>query len=360
MQSNSTHSGTYDEARRQLQICNACRYCEGYCSAFPAITAQRAFADADITQIANLCHNCRGCYYACQYTEPHEFALNLPAALAEIRTDSWEQYAWPRPLAQIVHHHAWITVACIVAGFALLFTVMQSIGPQDGEGFYAVMSHSLMVAIFAPAFLLPLAAMGFGLKRYWRDVSGTRLTWPHLRAALSQAATMRNLKGGHGEGCNFEGGETFTHARRHAHHAVMYGFLLCFASTSSGTVLHYVFDLPAPYPFFSLPKLLGISGGLLMVAGCAALLWLKRSANPQLSNVKTQQADQAFIALLGAVALSGLLLYILGGTAALPALLALHLGTVLALFLLTPYSKMAHGAFRFAALLRDAQRTQSP
>ncbi len=47
---------------------------------FPAITRERAFADGDITQLANLCHNCRGCYYACQYTEPHEFALNLPAA----------------------------------------------------------------------------------------------------------------------------------------------------------------------------------------------------------------------------------------------------------------------------------------
>ena len=57
---------TTQEARRQIEICNACRYCEGYCALFPAITRQKAFADADITQLANLCHNCRGCYYACQ------------------------------------------------------------------------------------------------------------------------------------------------------------------------------------------------------------------------------------------------------------------------------------------------------
>ena len=66
-----------DEARRQVEICNACRYCEGYCSVFPAAFRQRAFTDGDPTQLANLCHNCRGCFYACQYTEPHEFALNL-------------------------------------------------------------------------------------------------------------------------------------------------------------------------------------------------------------------------------------------------------------------------------------------
>ena len=26
-----------EEAARQVNICNACRYCEGYCAVFPAI-----------------------------------------------------------------------------------------------------------------------------------------------------------------------------------------------------------------------------------------------------------------------------------------------------------------------------------
>ena len=55
------------EARRQAEICNACRYCEGYCSVFPAITRNKVFASGDITQLANLCHNCRGCYHAFLY-----------------------------------------------------------------------------------------------------------------------------------------------------------------------------------------------------------------------------------------------------------------------------------------------------
>ena len=41
------------EAKRQIEICNACRYCEGFCSAFPAITRLREFDNADITQIAS-------------------------------------------------------------------------------------------------------------------------------------------------------------------------------------------------------------------------------------------------------------------------------------------------------------------
>ena len=36
-------------------------------------------------------------------------------------------------------------------------------------------------------------------------------------------------------------------------------------------------------------------------------------------------------------------------------LLALHLGSVFAFFLLTPYSKMAHGFYRLAALVKEAQ-----
>ena len=84
------------EAARQIEICNACRYCEGYCAVFPAMFKERAFDGGDITQLANLCHNCRGCYYACQYTAPHEFDLNLPQALANVRQDSWEDLAFPR------------------------------------------------------------------------------------------------------------------------------------------------------------------------------------------------------------------------------------------------------------------------
>ena len=142
------------EARRQAEICNACRYCEGYCSVFPSLHANRAFTDGDITQLANLCHNCRGCYYACQYTAPHEFELNLPAALAEVRRDSWESFAWPQPMARKFNTHGGAIVLALVAGLALLFAAIKAIGSAGGEGFYAALSHNAMVAIFAPAFLL--------------------------------------------------------------------------------------------------------------------------------------------------------------------------------------------------------------
>ena len=60
-----------------------------------------------------------------------------------------------------------------------------------------------------------------------------------------------------------------------------------------------------------------------------------------------------FVLLLFLVSASGLLLYWFGDTAALQALLVIHLGTVFAFFLLMPYTKMMHGFFRVAALLKD-------
>lgn len=343
------------EAARQVEICNACRYCEGYCAVFPAMFKERAFGAGDLTQLANLCHNCRGCYYACQYTEPHEFALNLPAALAEARHETWDRFAWPAAPARLFQRSGVALATALVFGIAALFWAAAALAPASGDGFYAVLAHGTMVAIFLPAFLLPLVAICIGLRRYWTEVGGQRITLAHLRGAGRSAATMRNLAGGQGQGCNFEDEDRFTNARRHAHQAVMWGFLLCFASTSSGTVLHYVFDMPAPYGLFSLPKLLGVPGGLLLTIGTAALVRLKIKADPALGAPALWGAEMAFVLLLGLTGLTGLMLYAATGTTFVAPLLAVHLGAVLTFFLSTPYSKMAHGFYRMAALIRDAQ-----
>jgi citrate/tricarballylate utilization protein len=345
-----------EEARRQVEICNACRYCEGYCSVFPAMTRKRAFLDGDITQLANLCHNCRGCYYACQYTEPHEFALNLPRAFAEVRAENWTRFAWPSAFAELFQRSGVALACALVVGMAALFLAISTLRPETGEGFYAHLSHVAMVAIFTPAFLLPGLAIAIGVRRYWHEVGGDSLRIADIFAAFRDAAQLKNLSGGQGQGCNFEQGDRYSNARRHAHQATMWGFLLCFASTASATVMHYALDWSAPYGLFSLPKLLGIPGGLLLVIGAAGLVVLKFNAEADLGAPALWGGEMAFILLLGATGATGLALYAASGTSLVGALLALHLGSVLAFFLTAPYSKMVHGFYRFAALARDAQQ----
>ena len=172
--------------------------------------------------------------------------------------------------------------------------------------------------------------------------------------AAANAATLKNLSGGQAGACNYESEDRFSSARKHAHQAVMWGFLLCFASTASGTAMHYLLDWPAPYGVLTPPKLLGLPGGVLMTVGAVYLAILKRRADPALG-ADAVAGETAFIYLLGAVGATGMALYAATGTALVPVLLAIHLGCVLAFFLITPYSKMAHGAYRFAALVREAQ-----
>ena len=68
-----------------MTVCNACRYCEQYCPVFPAMEERTVFGKADLTYLANLCHNCGECLYACQFAPPHEFGINVPQTLARIR-----------------------------------------------------------------------------------------------------------------------------------------------------------------------------------------------------------------------------------------------------------------------------------
>lgn len=349
-------STSIEEARRQSEICNACRYCEGYCSVFPAIHAQRAFSDGDITQFANLCHNCRGCYYACQYTAPHEFDLNLPQALGNVRQQSWQAFAYPKVLANLFHRHAAATVLIFVVSIIAVFGLAQLLRPQGGAGFYAFISHGVMVSVFAPAFVLPLFAVALAVRAQWADAGRTPLRLKDLIAAGRLAASMKNLSGGHGDGCNYEDGDRFSQARRIAHQLTLWGFLLCFASTSAGTIMHYGFALEAPYSFFSAPKLLGVPGGIMLCAGTLWLTILKTKSDPSLGEQGVRGPQFAFLWLLFAVSATGLALYAATGTAYVEPLLTVHLASVLTLFLLLPYTKMAHGFHRFTALTIEAAR----
>jgi citrate/tricarballylate utilization protein len=170
---------------------------------------------------------------------------------------------------------------------------------------------------------------------------------------------LKYLDGGHGEGCHNED-EAWTKLRRVFHHLTFYGFALCFAATSVATLYHYAFGWIAPYGYASLPKLLGITGGIMLLIGTAGLFWLKRKRHPLHGDAAQNPMDYGFIALLFFTSLTGLALMLWRTTPALPILLAVHLGFVMALFLTMPYGKMAHGFYRCAALLKFAIEKRQP
>ena len=163
------------EVARQMQICNACRYCEGFCAVFPAMTRRLEFGKADIHFLANLCHNCGACLHACQYAPPHEFAVNVPQAMAQVRGQTYADYAWPPALGALYQRNGLTLSLALAAGLALfLLLAWPSRHPdrrQPGGNFYELFPHNLLVGLFAPVFLFAVLALGLGVRRFWREVS---------------------------------------------------------------------------------------------------------------------------------------------------------------------------------------------
>jgi citrate/tricarballylate utilization protein len=350
------------EAQRVFAICNACRYCEGFCAVFPALERRLEFDEADAHYLANLCHNCGACLYACQYAPPHEFQLNFPRVLAQVRAQTYRKYAWPGFLARAYERNGLavsLVTALALAAF-LLFTAWYA-GPDrlftawsDAQGsFYAVLPHGVMAGLFTAVSAFVLLAFIMGFARFWPDMREETVEFlkaPALSGATWDALGLKYLDGG-GDGCTYPDSRP-SFSRRTWHHFTFYGFMLCFAATVVATIYHYVFGWKAPYPVYSLPVILGTLGGIGLLVGPTGLLALRLRRDPELADPAQDGMDVGFLALLSLTSATGLALLVLRETSAMGVLLAVHLGVVLALFLTLPYGKFVHALYRFAALVR--------
>jgi len=350
------------EAQRVFAICNACRYCEGFCAVFPALERRLEFDEADAHYLANLCHNCGACLYACQYAPPHEFQLNFPRVLAQVRAQTYRKYAWPGFLARAYERNGLavsLVTALALAAF-LLFTAWYA-GPDrlftawsDAQGsFYAVLPHGVMAGLFTGVSAFVLLAFIMGFARFWPDMREETVEFlkaPALSSATWDALGLKYLDGG-GDGCTYPDSRP-SFSRRTWHHFTFYGFMLCFGATVVATIYHYVFGWKAPYPVYSLPVILGTLGGIGLLVGPTGLLALRLRRDPELVDPAQDGMDVGFLALLSLTSATGLALLVLRETSAMGVLLAVHLGVVLALFLTLPYGKFVHALYRFAALVR--------
>ena len=351
------------DGTRQMMICNACRYCEGYCAVFPAMEQRRTFTKADLTYLANLCFDCRDCYYACQYAPPHEFAVNIPKLMAEVRADTYRDFSWPAILSALFKRNGW-AVSLITAGAlgAITLWVLVFMGrdillaEHIGAGaFYRVVPYAAMVVPPLIVALYGLVVLLAGMLRFWRETGGgvsELIDIGALRRATRDAFSLTYMKGG-GAGCNYPDA-AFSQSRRWFHHLVFYGFLFDLASTTVAALYHHFLAWEAPYPYLSWPVILGTVGGIALLVGTSGLLVLKWKNDRALAAERMATIDVAFLLLLFLASLTGLLLLALRETAAMGVLLVVHLGMVAGLFLTAPYGKFAHVVYRYAALVRYA------
>ncbi|HEX2184290.1 MAG TPA: tricarballylate utilization 4Fe-4S protein TcuB [Chloroflexota bacterium] len=352
------------EAERQMVVCNACRYCEGFCAVFPAMELRRTFSRGDLIYLSNLCFDCRDCYYACQFAPPHEFAVNIPQVFSQLRADTYRDYSWPGLLRGLFGRNelavTLITVASIVLILALVLIFQGPailFGTHVGEGaFYRVVPY---IAMVIPPSLI--AIYGFfvfvrGGLRFWRETHSTLVDTLDLGAFLRasrDAFGLSYLKGGEAGGCNYPDAG-FSEIRRWLHHLVFYGFLLDLASTTVAAFYDHFLHWQAPYPLLSWPVVLGTVGGIMLIIGTAGLLYLKWRADKDPAEGRMLSMDVAFLVVLFLTSATGLVLLALRETEAMPMLLVIHLGVVAGLFITMPYGKFAHVVYRYAALVRNS------
>ncbi|SFM38788.1 tricarballylate utilization 4Fe-4S protein TcuB [Thermodesulforhabdus norvegica] len=356
-------SDPYKEAERVLTICNACRYCEGFCAVFPAMELRRTFSREDIIYLANLCHNCRDCYYACQYAPPHPFNVNFPRVMAQLRMTTYKSCVWPSWTGFFLGKWGVLLSISVVVASIAFFGLLGFIWGNTPESldtkaglFYSVVPYPLIILLFSLLAMWAIFGIVKGVRNLWAAMGGSAGAWNSLTLharALKNALTLEFL-GGRGVGCNYPA-EEFSMKRRYLHHAVFYGFLLCFGATTAAFYYHHVLGIAGPYSWFSLPVVLGTVGGFAILVGTSGLVYLKYRIDSNPSDRKSTIHDLFMLALLFLIAFSGIFLLLLRGTVLMGLLLTVHLGLVAGLFFLTPCSKFIHGIYRYAALLKNAE-----
>ena len=356
------------EAGRQLVICNACRYCEGYCPVFRAIETRRDFEQGDVFYLSNLCHDCRACYYACMYTPPHEFAVNIPKILAEARIETYRRWSWPAFLGRAFKNRS-ITVflaagmAALVAGLALLFIPTGNLfAARLGPGaFYEVVPYAAMVTGALILFFYGIGVWLQGGARFWSETTSAlneKGRWKTLAAAVGAAVGLRYLKGG-GPGC-FYPDERPSSIRRIYHSLTFWGLTSDFVSTTLAFVYQDFFHWVPPYSLTSAPVMFGGVGGVALIIGTCGLIYYKFESDPEPAAAAASGMDYVFLVTLCLTALTGMLTLILRATSAMGSILVIHLACVAALFVSAPYGKFVHAVYRTLALIRHEVEQNQP
>jgi citrate/tricarballylate utilization protein len=342
-------------------------YCDGLCPVFPALAGKHVYPIADLSYLANLCHNCRSCWYACQYAPPHPFAVNVPAALAGLRRQSYADHVWPSWLGHAFRRPALGAALIVAATLAAMLAILAAAGSgallgtdRTGPGsLYAVIPWSVMTGLAVGSVSWAAVCMTISTYRFWRAIDpgiSARALRLVLGPALSDIVTLRHLGGG-GPGCN-DSDRRFSRRRRVFHHILATGVVLDFGATLAAAVDQDVFGRAPPYALASLPVGLGIVGGLAVVVGVAGLLALEARSDRAPSESGEAVLNVVFLIALGVVALSGLAVVALRDTPAMGPLLVFHISVVFGLFIGLPAAKSLHAPFRAGALLRAAAERQ--
>lgn len=358
-----TESAAGEEAVRQYMICNACRHCEGFCPVWDAIERRSSFGASDLKFMSYLCHDCRDCFYACPYSEPHEFGLNIPKINSSIRVQIHRDETWPKSFTRILNGRSAVGSLIFAISAILLFAVTILL---NGPG--SITAPQKSVYDVTPPGLLFYSGMILGFYVvimwliqgviFWRDIGGTGFfNFRSHAGTIHDVLTHKWFKGG-GVGCDYPK-ETGTLTRMTFHAFMFFGILLTILSTSSAAFIQHLLGYYPPYPYLSVPVLSGTVGGIMILVGGGGFIRMKRLSDKDKADSTMIKMDYWLIYLLILVSLSGLLSLITRTMPFMGTVFLVHLAFVATLYIIAPYSKLNHIIFRYLALVNEKSEAQA-
>jgi len=360
----------YREASRQFIVCNACRYCEGFCAVFPAIEKRLwSYEKGYIDHVANLCHDCRNCFYSCPYVYPNPFSINIPLLLSSIRVESYKKYTFPEPLARLFFSRPLLGGLLVTTiSLALMFLYVVLVGDpsrlfkeyRDPGSFYEIIPYWAIAFNGMAMLAYIITIFGISSYRYWRSIGGIS-SKPHLGffiRGLWDAISHRYFRGGDA-GCSYPG-ERPKLIRLYLHLSIFIGLILAILSTITAAIYQEILGILPPYSRSSPPVVLGTAGGILIIAGSTGLLYLKQKASKELISRAMIDLDVYMLALLDLIAITGVLTMIFRETIYMGLIFVIHMGLVVTLFIIAPYSKIIHILYRVLSLVKySGEKIQS-
>ncbi len=360
-----------DETGPTAKRCFQCGTCSTTCDLAPATDPfprkemawatwgrrDRLMADPDVW----LCHQCNDCSTRC----PRD---GRPGdVLAAVRREQILHYAYPRLLARWLRRPAYLPLLLAIPATLLTGALLLKDPLADSLGlsrftehritysFSSELPHWLINSFFGFFSLVVLVVVVLQVSRFWRamktSVSPERLASPARglgASVLAAAGTMlfhesfRNC--------------TTARSRYPSHMLVFFGFLsLCVVTLWVITSRHNPVirgEFVYPFPFFSPWKVLANLGGLAIVTGC--LLMIRDRLKQTREAIGSTYFDWSLVLLLVFVVLTGFGSEIMHFARMEPhrhTVYFLHLVLVFALLMYLPYSKLAHVAYRMAALV---------
>lgn len=305
-----------------------------------------------------LCHQCSMCNSYCpRDAKPAD-------VMAALRDYSIDHYAIPEFMGKAVSEGKYLpflfgvpaVIFLVILGWLGNLTFLPT-GPIVFSKFMPIL---YIEAVFILAVGAGVTAAFAGGMRYWRAMNEPRQGGPTKGLIPTLIDILGHRKFQQCEGDRVGTRKSYKSHLHRSHLAVFYGFLGLVITTTSVGIGIYAFGYLTPWPLWHPVKILGNVSGAAVLIACGIFIYRRLKDKEKAG--KSTYSDWLFLWVLALTTLTGFLSEILR-LANIPPLAYwvyfIHLVFIFSLLVYIPYSKFAHLAYRFVAMLYSTSRESS-